>query len=426
MNMSENVVFNITVCSIGILILALHSVNLLLKKRKRRDEMVLLYFFLFTIVHFAAYLAFSLIKQRYTSDAFVVSAYTLFYIMNNLEVFFLFRYAYRYIELPPKTAKVLSVLDFALLAVFIALDFLNVYTGIFFTASGGVYHRSKTMILSQGYQLVMLAVVFLLSVTNPKLTKREKTAFGIYCLLPLVAIILQNVFKGYAIAYASIIIAIEILFLFLNMQKNIVLAKEAEKYKQAQVKLMLSQIQPHFVYNALSSISTLIPIDSEKAQAALDHFTEYLRHNLSALTATQRIAFEDELKHIEAYVALEKMRFGDRVNVVYDIQTTDFCVPPLTIQPLVENAIKHGILKKLEGGTLTLKAYQTETDDVVEVIDDGVGFRMEDVDFSANRHIGLNNIRYRVETVCGGEVIIQSEIDQGTRVKVLFHREGQV
>ena len=273
---------------------------------------------------------------------------------------------------------------------------------------------------------MMLAVVFLLSVTNPKLTKREKTAFGSYCLLPLAAIILQNVFKGYAIAYASIIIAIEILFLFLSMQKNIVLAKEAEKYKQAQVKLMLSQIQPHFVYNALSSISTLIPIDSEKAQAALDHFTEYLRHNLSALTATQRIAFEDELKHIEAYVALEKMRFGDRVTVVYDIQTTDFCVPPLTIQPLVENAIKHGILKKLEGGTLTLKAYQTETDDVVEVIDDGVGFRMEDIDFSANRHIGLNNIRYRVETVCGGEVVIQSEIDQGTRVKVLFHREGQV
>ena len=424
--MSENVVFNITVCIIGILILAIHCVNILLKKKRRNDETALLQFVLFTAVHFAIYLTFSLIKLHYTGDAFILGFYTAFYIMNNLEAFFLFRYACKYMKIEGKKAKALSAFSLVLLSVFVALDILNIFTGMFFTASGGAYHRSKMMILSQGYHFLMLAAVFLVAVTDKKLTAREKTAFGIYCFLPLIAILLQDHYKGYAIAYASIILAIEILFLFLNVQKNIVLEQEEEKNREAQLRIMLSQIQPHFVYNVLSSISTLIPIDAEKAQTALDHFTEFLRHNLSALTETRLIPFEDELKHVKSFVALEKLRFGNRVDAVYDIQTTDFYVPPLSIQPIVENAIKHGILKKLEGGRLVLTTRQTEDAYVVEVLDDGVGFRMEDVDFDANRHFGINNIKYRVEKIYGGEMTVRSEPGKGTHVTVLFHREGSV
>lgn len=424
--MSGSSVFNITVCIIGILILAIHSVDLIIKKNKRKDEITLLAFVLFTAFHFALYLTFSVIKLHYTASAMVIAFYTAFYIMNNLEVFFLFRYAHSYMEIAPKTAKLLSVIDLTGLAVFVALDVLNIFTGMFFTASGGVYHRSRMMILSQGYQFVMLVTVFLVAVSDPKLTRREKAAFGIYCFLPLVAILFQNLYRGYAIAYASIIIAIEILFLFLNVQKNIALAKEEEENKEAQIRIMLSQIQPHFVYNALSSISTLISIDAEKAQAALDNFTEYLRHNFSALTNAKLIPFADELKHIKTYVALGKMRFGDRLDVTYDIQTTDFCVPPLSVQPLVENAIKHGIMKKLEGGHITVKAYKNGDVYAVQVVDDGVGFSMEDVDFAANGHFGIKNIRYRVEKTCGGEVNIKSEKDKGTCVTVLFPQGGRV
>lgn len=420
--MSGNSIFNITVCIMGIFILAIHSVNLWAKKNRRRDEETLLQFFLFTIVHFATYLAFTLIKTRRTGDAFIIAFYTAFYIMNNLEVFFLFRYARSYIEIEPKKAKVLTVANLLLLAVFVALDILNIFTGIFFTASGGVYLRSKTMILSQGYQFVTFAVIFIVAVTSDKLTAREKTAFGFYCFLPLIAILLQNAFKGYAIAYASIVLAIEILFLFLSAQKNILIAKEEEKNKEAQIRIMLSQIQPHFIYNSLSSISTLISIDPEKAQAALDTFTEYLRHNIASLTETRLIPFEDELKHIESYVALEKMRFGDRVRVVYEIQAKDFYVPPLSVQPLVENAIKHGILKKLEGGELTIRSFEDADAFIVEVRDDGVGFRMEDVVFSGNKHFGLNNIRYRIEKICGGEMTVSSAPDEGACVTLRFHK----
>jgi len=182
---------------------------------------------------------------------------------------------------------------------------------------------------------------------------------------------------------------------------------------------MLSQIQPHFIYNALSSISTLITINPEKAQTALDDFTEYLRHNLSSLTETRLIPFETELKHVKTYVSLEKMRFGDRVNVVYDTKVSDFCVPTLSIQPIVENAIKHGILKKLEGGTVTVKTFETDKNYVVEINDDGVGFNSDKIDFDANEHIGLKNIYFRIKN-CGGTMTVNSETDKGTDVIVTF------
>ena len=422
-NMSGNSIFNATVCIMGEFILLIHIVNLLLKKKKRKDENNLLDFFAFTAVHFATYLTFTLVKMIYTSNAYIISFYTTFYIMNNIEVFLLFRYMCAYVKLMPGTKKILSIINLTIFIAYVLSDVVNIFTGIYFTAQNGAYLRSKTMIVSQGYQFIMFTIVFFVTLFNKKLNLREKAAFALYCLLPLVAIIIQNIFKGYAIAYASIIISIEILFLFLNIQKNIDLANEEEKNKQAQIKIMLSQIQPHFVYNSLSAISTLIPIDPDRAQKSLDDFTYYLRRNLSSLTATRLIPFEDELKHIESYAALEKLRFNERVNVVYDIETKNFFVPPLSIQPIVENAIKHGILKKIEGGTVTLKTRESSDAYVVEVVDDGVGFRMEDVNLDENKHFGINNIKYRIEKTGGGEMTIWSEPDKGTRVKVVFYKE---
>ena len=243
-----------------------------------------------------------------------------------------------------------------------------------------------------------------------------------YCLLPLVAIILQNRFKGYAIAYLSIIVAIEILFFFVNVSKNIQLAQEKEKNKEAQIRIMMSQIQPHFIYNSLSSISTLIAIDPSKAQKTLDNFTEYLRANISSLTETKLIPFEDELRHIQTYVSLEKVRFNDRINVEYDIETKDFDVPPLSLQPIVENAIKHGILKKVDGGTVILKAYETNNTYIVEISDDGVGFNAEEYEDIENKHFGINNIKHRIKNMCNGDILIKSQIGVGTKVIVMFYK----
>ena len=420
--MKNNIVFNITICIIGILILLVHVVNLILKKNKRKDELCLLIFIAFTVFHFAIYLTYSLIKINYTSNGFVTAFYTSFFIMNNLEVYLLFIYMLCYIFIPLNTKKVLSIINLVIFAIFVLLDISNIFNHIFFYAENGEYIRSKTMIIAQGYQFIMLTIVFFIAILNKELNAREKTAFSVYCFLPLVAILIQNRFKGYAIAYASIIIAVEILFFFVNVERNISIAKEGEKIKDAQIKLMTSQIQPHFIYNVLSSISTLITIDSIKAQEALDYFTDYLRSNLSSLGESGLISFDKELKHIKAYLSLEKIRFNDRLNIVYDIETTDFLVPPLTIQPIVENAVKHGIRSKLEGGTVTIKTYETDESYVIEVIDDGIGFDINEVDLKGTEHVGLKNIMYRINNTKNGSFDVFSKKDSGTKIRVTFHK----
>ena len=420
--MASNSIFNATICMFGIAILLIHIVDLCFKQEKRRDEKDLFVFFIFTAIHFATYLIFTLLKAKMATDAFIMGFYTTFYIFNNVEVLLLFIYVISYVDLPNKIKNALGITNAVLFIFFVILDIANIYTKIFFYAEGGVYMRSKTMIASQMYQFIAFAIVFIVTITNKKLYVREKIAFSIYCILPLVAIVLQNIFKGYAIAYASIIISIEILFFFVNVQKNIDLSREKEKNKEAQVKIMMSQIQPHFIYNALSSISTLIPIDPEKAQKALDDFTAYLRMNLASLTQTKLVPFKDELKHIETYIALEKMRFKDRINIIYDIQVDDFDIPALSIQPIVENALKHGILKKIEGGTLKFSTMQNDEEYTVIVEDDGVGFNMNDVDFTNNTHFGINNIKQRLTTMCKADMEINSEPNKGTKVIIKFYK----
>ena len=224
--------------------------------------------------------------------------------------------------------------------------------------------------------------------------------------------------------YLTISITVVTVLSYMWFHQRFVREYEKNFIEEQRMRLVLSQIQPHFIYNSLSSISTLIPLDPDKAQAALDDFTEYLRMNLSSLTEVRCVAFEDELKHIKTYVSLEKMRFGDRLKVVYDVNTKHFMLPPLTIQPIVENAIKHGILKKLEGGTLSVKTYETDKTYVVEIADDGVGFNMADVDFDANKHFGLMNIQYRLAKMCGADLAFKSEAGAGTTVTITFRKEG--
>ena len=296
--MDSKNIFNITVCAVGSIFLFIHILNLLLKKNRRKDENNLLVAFIFTAAHLIGYLAFTLVKLNYTSDALIMSVYSLFYLANNLEALLLVIYTLSYVNVSQDVKRAVLLINLAVFGLFAILDVINLFTPIFFTSVNGVYTRAQYMLASQIYQFLAFVFVFSLTVLNKNTNKTEKIAFSVYCFLPLVAIILQDIFAGYAIAYLSIVVSIEILFMFVNVQKNMDLVNESKKTKEAEVRLMMSQIQPHFIYNTLSSISTLIKIDPDKAQAGLDSFTEYLRSNLSAISETGLIPFSDELKHI--------------------------------------------------------------------------------------------------------------------------------
>ena len=200
---------------------------------------------------------------------------------------------------------------------------------------------------------------------------------------------------------------------------------EKELY-EAQVSIMVSQIQPHFMYNALSSIAMMCELDPEKAQEATIAFADYLRGNMDSLKQKAPVPFKAELEHLKNYLAIEKLRFGKKLNIEYDIQTDDFVLPALSIQPLVENAVKHGVGQKKKGGTVTISTRDTENAFEVIISDDGVGFDVNAPKKDDGRsHVGMENTRKRLKDLCGAEVITESVIGEGTTTRVILPKEGQ-
>lgn len=199
---------------------------------------------------------------------------------------------------------------------------------------------------------------------------------------------------------------------------------EAE-LQESRVAIMRSQIQPHFLYNALDSIYHLCGKDPQRAQQALGEFSDYLRMNLASLDRKTPVSFEAELRHIQTYLMLEKMSSDDELECVYDIQTVAFALPALSVQPLVENAVKHGIGKKAGGGTVTLCTREYDDRFEVTVCDDGVGFDPEEVPKDGKLHIGIENIRQRLSVMCGGTLQIRSRIGEGTTAVVTIPKGGR-
>ena len=210
-------------------------------------------------------------------------------------------------------------------------------------------------------------------------------------------------------------------------KENRMLARMLQESKSA---LMISQIQPHFIYNTLNSIRTLIRIEPDRAYDMVYDFAKYLRAHIDSLSNEKEVIFFRELEYIESYVNIEKVRFGERLRVEFDIQTTSFYLPSLSMQPLVENAIKHGICKRPEGGTVWIRSYEDKEQEggyVVEVEDDGVGFDVEQWDNAkgVKKSAGINNIRFRVEAISNARLFIESEINKGTKATIIFPDGGR-
>ena len=203
----------------------------------------------------------------------------------------------------------------------------------------------------------------------------------------------------------------------LEAEKNKV---EAE-LKENRISLMLSQIQPHFIYNTLGTIERMCLKDPEQAFNLVRNFSLYLRGNFSELDSVTPIRFAEELKHVEYYVNIEKVRFPD-MNIEYDVGTTDFVLPALSVQPLVENAIKHGLMRLETGGTVVIRSYETSTHFCVEVKDDGVGFDTS-LPVENKKHVGLRNIRGRLKAMVNGELVLESKVGVGTKAVIMIPKE---
>jgi len=195
------------------------------------------------------------------------------------------------------------------------------------------------------------------------------------------------------------------------------------KLAESRISIMLSQIQPHFLYNALAVISRLCDKDPAEAKKATINFSNYLRANMNLLERSEPIPFENELNHTIGFLNLEKAMYGEALNVIYDIQEKHFNLPALTMQPIVENAVKHGIGKKEGGGTVTISTKKAESNYLVIITDDGAGFEQGKIADDGQQHIGINNVRLRLSAQCGGSLEIESKPDAGTTATIIIPKE---
>lgn len=304
----------------------------------------------------------------------------------------------------------------SLFSVSVLLLTVSQFNGMYYTIdSNGFYHRGPLFWLSQVFAVISLVLnAELIIVHRNNLSRKEYGAFISYIAFPALAIILQMFFYGlYLMLLFSTLSAVIMLLIIISDQADKYITKEAE-LADMRCDIMLSQIQPHFLYNSLTSICRLCDVDPKLAKESLQNFTKYLRGNLDSLKQKKSVTFSEELRHTQAYLSLEKIRYGDALEIVYDIHASEFFLPPLTVEPLVENAVSHGLSDLPDGGRITVSTTEHNDCFEIKVIDNGIGFDPSKPADTERSHIGIPSVRSRLLMMCKGTLDIISSPGAGT------------
>ena len=304
--------------------------------------------------------------------------------------------------------------------VYIALLVITqVTTYIYYFTDDNVYHRGP-------YYPVLLVPPVLLMLLNIigffrkriLLSPKQRTAIWAYLFIPMVSMVLQMAFYGIYLIILGTSVSALVMFLYLlddQVDKGV---QQTLELKEQQLKIRFLQIRPHFIYNTLSNIYYLCEMDPKKAQKVVGDFTTYLRDNFSAAAKQVMIPFAKELEHTRAFLAVVKARYEDQLYVEFDTQYTEFRVPPLTLEPIAENAVKHGLDPELSPLKLSIQTVEYPKGAKIIVTDNGPGFPEEQEVNDGQEHIGLQNVRARLNALCGGGLEIAENPGGGTIVTI--------
>ncbi len=235
--------------------------------------------------------------------------------------------------------------------------------------------------------------------------------------LPLLSFLLRVWFKDLETFYVLTAFVLIVNYVRLSANLFINYRKQQEKLRNLQIRSTTERMKPHYIYNVLTSIYYLCDTDPKLAQQAVGTFSDYLRSVLNNLDAGELIPFSEEVQTIKSYLRLEEMRFGDRVRVYYDIHTDSFLLPPFTVQPLVENAVKHGVETSDRVGEIVIESFETAEHYCVVVRDNGNGFDVEHFQ-QTKSNFGLRYIQKLLEMTVDGKLSLESEVGVGTIVTV--------
>ena len=290
----------------------------------------------------------------------------------------------------------------------------------YYIDESNVYHRSDWYWVGQAF-------VFLVSSVNAVLLWLCRRGLGrsaVVCLLffslaPALSAILQVFVYGLNFNVLASVVGTVVVFLEMQRHSSSIIIERTEELAAARVEasdsriaVMVSQIQPHFLFNSLDTIYGLVDEDPRLAKEAIASFSRYLRANLDSLKRTSPVPIEREMEHVRTYLELERMSDESRLQYEIDLEAANFKVPALSVQTLVENAVKHGLGAKAEGGKVIVRTREQAGEYTVAVIDNGVGFDADNVAWGT----GLENTRMRLDALCDGELEVVSEPGEGTTV----------
>ena len=350
-------------------------------------------------------------------------------VLTGLSYFFsgtffltLWLYQKRFLEETVITRTVTVLISIGVI-IYSAAILVNIFRPILFLVTDeGMYSdviEDHISIFLDLFCLILLSVVTLFS----KLSRTRKLSFICCIFSPVLFSTLSlnlDILNRYVSVWGlvTVVFMMPVCLMFFNANDE--LEKDNLRYEKEQVKLqvsaMISQMQPHFLYNSLAVIEALCEEDPGLAARAIGEFSEYLRENIGFADKSGPVSFSEELNHIKTYVWLEKLRFPSKLNIEFDIGCTSFLVPALSVQPMVENAIKHGVCKKKDVGTVRIGSFETAEHYIVSVADDGIGFDAAVHADDGRKHLGIENTRYRIREMVGGSLTIESTPGKGTKV----------
>ena len=318
--------------------------------------------------------------------------------------------------------------NFSLWSAYLLLLIITQFTeDIYYITADNVYHRGPLYpILLVPPVLLMISNLIGTLVRKDRMSKKVFDSLLLFLLIPMLAMVLQMMSYGILLIVLATSVSAMIMFNFImydQIDKNIQKTKEIAAQ---QLTIRTLQMRPHFVYNTLSNIYYLCQQDPGKAQAAIDDFTKYLRKNFTAITKEELIPFTEELEHARAYLAVVKVRYEELLYVKYDTEFTAFKLPPLTLEPIVENSVKHGLDPDSSPLHILISSKKDGDQVLVTVEDTGCGYDSEEelrkkmAGEDNETHIGLSNVQSRLAEMCGGSLDIAKRPAGGTIVTLVI------
>lgn len=306
----------------------------------------------------------------------------------------------------------------ALCAAAVVLTLL-VADGLYFRIDGqGGYERGPLYWMSQLVAVfIVLVDMGIVARYRKELGAFDAAALLSYGLLPVAALVAQVFAFGSALLHVAVTMSLLIVYVTIQIAQDDRLRRQELELANSRISIMLLQIRPHFLFNALTAIKSLCASDPASAEEAVSEFAAYLRGNLDGLALNGCVPIERELEHVEAYLSLERRCFGDGLRVEFDLASKDFSVPPLTVQPLVENAVRHGIAARGGGGTVRVATREEPDAFVVAVSDDGAGIDGAFLTDGKN-HLGMESVQQRLRELCGGSLTVQGASGGGTTARI--------